>query len=62
MNQHSTVIGMDLGDKVNRFCVLDTAGEVVQEGSVRCTESELRSMFETPTAYRDPMPPTCRGT
>ena len=26
-------IGMDLGDKTSRYCVLDSQGEVVQEGS-----------------------------
>ena len=28
-------IGLDLGDRRHRFCVLDGMGEVVEEGSVR---------------------------
>ena len=28
-------IGLDLGDRRHRFCVLDTAGEVTEEGTVR---------------------------
>src|SRR5262249_22476411 len=27
-------IGMDLGDKTSRYCILDAAGEVLREGSV----------------------------
>lgn len=38
-------IGMDLGDKTNRVCVLDAEGEVVFEGNVACTESRLRKLF-----------------
>ncbi len=46
MNEYSTVIGMDLGDKVNYFCVLDGAsGDILQEGRVACRERELRSVF-----------------
>ena len=36
MNQYSTVIGMDLGDKLNHFCVLDEAGDIVESGTVAC--------------------------
>lgn len=32
-NSHVT-IGLDLGDRRHRFCVLDGGGEVLEEGSV----------------------------
>jgi transposase len=40
-------VEMDLGDKWNLFCVLDSAGDVVQEGRVRCTQAGLRRIFES---------------
>lgn len=45
MSEYSTVIGMDLGDKLNHYCILDAAGEVVQDGRVQCTEAGLRRLF-----------------
>jgi hypothetical protein len=30
----SRTIGMDLGDKSSRYCVLDEKGKIVREGSV----------------------------
>lgn len=45
MSEYSMIIGMDLGDRYNQFCVLDGVGEVVQEGRVACTESGLRTVF-----------------
>jgi transposase len=38
-------IGLDLGDRWSRFCVLDVAGEIVQEGRVATTELALRELF-----------------
>lgn len=38
-------IGLDLGDEFSRFCRLDGAGEVVEEGRVRTTEAALREVF-----------------
>lgn len=38
-------IGMDLGDKSSRYCVLDSKGEVVQEGSVATTKKGLTERF-----------------
>ncbi len=42
MKKHSKVqtqmretIGIDLGDKVSRYCIVDQTGEVVEEGSFR---------------------------
>lgn len=37
-------IGMDLGDKTSRYCVLEE-GEAVQEGSVATTQKGLRQVF-----------------
>ena len=47
MKQYSTVIGMDLGDKLNHFCTLDEAGDVIAQGTVPCTESALQRFFES---------------
>jgi transposase len=47
MSEYNMIIGMDLGDRYNQFCVLDGAGEVVQEGRVACTELGLRKVFGT---------------
>src|SRR5216683_2524938 len=38
-------IGMDLGDKTSRYCVLDGKGEVVEEGSVATTKKELAQVL-----------------
>ncbi|MDQ2949627.1 MAG: IS110 family transposase [Acidobacteriota bacterium] len=38
-------IGMDLGDKTSRYCVLDGNGEVVQEGSVATTKKGMGQVF-----------------
>jgi transposase len=40
-----TTIGMDLGDKSSRYCVLDQAGEVAGEGSVATTRKALTEKF-----------------
>ncbi|HEV2199321.1 MAG TPA: hypothetical protein VGR73_05850, partial [Bryobacteraceae bacterium] len=37
-------IGMDLGDKTSRYCVL-AEGEAVKEGSVATTKKGLRQVF-----------------
>jgi len=41
----SLTIGMDLGDKTSRYCVLDDQGEIVQEGSVGTTKKALAQKF-----------------
>ena len=33
--QMREAIGIDLGDKVSRYCVVDPEGEVVEEGAFR---------------------------
>ena len=38
-------IGMDLGDKASRYCVLNGAGEVVKEASVATTKRALLESF-----------------
>jgi transposase len=38
-------IGIDLGDKVSRYCVLDPAGEVVEEGNFRNQVSSIEAHF-----------------
>jgi transposase len=38
-------IGMDLGDKTSRYCVLGEQGEIVQEGSVGTTKKALTQKF-----------------
>lgn len=39
-------IGLDLGDRYSHFCVLDGAGEVIEEGRVTTSEAGLRHRFE----------------
>jgi transposase len=38
-------IGMDLGDKTSRYCVLDEHGEVVEEQSVATTKKGMQRVF-----------------
>jgi transposase len=38
-------IGIDLGDKVSRYCIVDHHGEVVEEGSFRNQASSLEKHF-----------------
>ena len=38
-------IGMDLGDKTSRYCVLDEQGEIAREGSVGTTKKALAQKF-----------------
>jgi len=52
MNQFSTIIGIDLGDTFNYFHVVNAAGELVQEGRVRCNLDAMSTFFaqyETPS-------------
>lgn len=45
MNRPLRVVGMDLGDRVHRYCVLDEEGEVVERGKLACTEVALRAFL-----------------
>jgi transposase len=44
-------IGIDLGDRWSRYCILDQNGEVATEDRIRTTDAELRQRFQ-------PMPTT----
>src|SRR5260370_25127627 len=39
-------IGLDLGDRTSRYCILDEAGEVVSEGQLPTTQTGLNSLFK----------------
>lgn len=41
----SLTIGMDLGDKMSRFCVIDKAGDVITEGGVATTRKGISEKF-----------------
>jgi len=45
-------IGIDLGDRFSHFCVLDSNGEVVEEGRLRTTQDAFRQRFVGITAAR----------
>lgn len=38
-------IGLDLGDRSSRYCVLNGEGEVVQTGAVATTRKDLNRVF-----------------
>ena len=40
-------IGIDLGDKTHQVCMLNEAGEIVEEGTVNNTLAALESFFPT---------------
>jgi transposase len=41
----SLTVGMDLGDKTSRFCVIDNSGEVVTQGGVATTRKAISEKF-----------------
>jgi transposase len=43
--QESITIGMDLGDKASRYCVLNGTGEVKEEGSVATSKKGMMQVF-----------------
>jgi transposase len=45
-------IGLDLGDRSSRYCILDEAGEKVSEGSLPTTEAGLSGLFAKMPASR----------
>ena len=45
IREESLTIGLDLGDKTSRYCVLDGGGEVVAERSVATTKKRMAQMF-----------------
>src|ERR1017187_6570366 len=42
---HGEIIGIDLGDKVSRYCIVDRDGAVVEEGSFRNQVSSIEKHF-----------------
>ena len=46
MDQYSTFVGIDLGDKRSRFCVTDAAGKVIKEFSVTTERSAMLRALE----------------
>lgn len=42
----SLTVGLDLGDKRSRYCILNEDGEVIEEGSMTTTEAGIRKQFE----------------
>lgn len=38
-------IGLDLGDRTSRYCILDAEGEVLSEGELPTTKTGLNSLF-----------------
>ena len=40
-NQQRLTIGLDLGDRTSRYCILDEAGEVVSEAALPTTKAGL---------------------
>jgi len=39
-------VGLDLGDRYSRYCLLNEEGEVVEEGRIQSTETAFRRHFE----------------
>ena len=44
-NLRNTTVGLDLGDRSSRYCVLNRSGEIVQEDRVRTTPEGLEVCF-----------------
>src|ERR1700685_4595932 len=38
-------MGMDLGDRTSRYCVLDGSGQIVREGSVGTTKAAMTQLY-----------------
>ena len=49
---NDVVIGLDLGDRWSRYCMLDNAGTVLEENRVRSTDQALEERFGTLSATR----------
>jgi transposase len=47
-----STIGVDLGDKYSRVCVLDRGGEIVEEGRIPTSPSAFTRRFKTPDLLR----------
>jgi len=44
--QQRLTVGLDLGDRYSRYCILDAAGDVISEGELPTTKTGLSSLFE----------------
>ena len=51
-NATSVTIGIDLGDRYCRFCVLDESGEILEEGRISTTETAIRRRFQNTEPVR----------
>ena len=40
-------VGIDLGDQMSHYCVLDEQGDIVSEGTLRTTEAGFREQFQS---------------
>ena len=38
-------VGIDLGDRISRYCILNEEGEILSEGSVPTTKSGMSQVF-----------------
>jgi len=47
-------MGLDLGDRYSHYCLLNSDGEVVEEGRVQSTEAALRRHFEAKIVCASP--------
>ena len=50
--QQRLTIGLDLGDRTSRYCILNEAGEVVSENQLPTTKGALSSLFGKMPASR----------
>ena len=48
----SRTVGIDLGDQMSNYCVLDEQGDIVSEGTLRTTEAGFREQFQHMGAAR----------
>ena len=55
-------IGIDLGDRKSHSCVLDAAGEIVEESRIATTPKALRVQFEGRAPTRPPPSPWLRSS
>src|SRR5262245_26302623 len=50
--QQRLTVGLDLGDRHSRYCILDEGGEVVSEGKLPTSKAGFGSLLEKMTASR----------
>jgi transposase len=51
-NPSSSTVGVDLGDRWSRYCILDAAGEIVEEDRIPTTPAGVEARFRSMTATR----------